>query len=198
MLYMIRHGDTDAIGKRVTGRMAGVHLNRRGQEQASQLVDRLRDVPIARICSSPMERTLETAEPLAKARQLKIETHEALLEIDYGTWTGRSFADLHSDPIWQRYNQLRSITSVPGGESALQVQARMVGWIESLVRDHPDEHVAIFSHADPIKTVVMAYAGLHLDMFHRFDISPASVTAVRIDEHSPCILALNNIGEIPR
>ena len=99
---LVRHGETDAVGKTIVGRMPGVHLNATGRAHARRLAQRLSRLPIRAIYSSPLERALETAEPLARARNLRIQTCEAANELNFGEWTGKTFAELDSLPEWRR------------------------------------------------------------------------------------------------
>ena len=189
--YLIRHGATDAVGHVLTGRIRGIHLNERGRRQAGELPRRFTNVPISAIYASPMERTQETAAPLAASLGLPVQLAEEITEVDYGEWTGRAVQDLLQDAGWQRFNSFRSSTPIPGGESALQIQARVIGFLTAVHRASPQEHIAIVSHGDPIKTAVLHYLGLHLDMFFRFAIDPASVTVVRVTSDDACAVAIN-------
>lgn len=195
--YLIRHGSTDFIGKVLVGRMPGIHLNTEGRIQASRLAERFRGIPISRIYSSPIERARETAEPLSRELGIAVEIAEEVSEVEYGEWTGRPISDLLNDPAWQHYNSFRTGAHVPGGESVLELQNRLAGWLESTRRAHTDERIAVVSHGDPIKAALAHYMGLHLDMFPRFEISPASVSVVQVNDAGACVLALNNSELLP-
>jgi probable phosphoglycerate mutase len=195
--YLIRHANTDFIGKVLCGRMSGFHLNAEGREQAERLAERFRGIGIDSLYSSPLERALETAEPLAKAAGLTVRTTEEVSEVEYGEWTGRAIADLRSGSVWGSYNTFRTAAQIPGGESVLQLQNRIAGWMERIRREQSGERVAVVSHADPIKAAVTHYAGMHLDMFCRFEISPASVTVIQVRDAGPSVLALNSTAELP-
>ena len=190
-LYLIRHGATDSAGHVLTGRAPGIHLSERGSKQAAQLPHRFANVPIAAIYATPLERTQETAAPLAQELGLSVEISEDLTEVDYGEWMGRAVKDLLQDALWNRFNAFRSSTGIPGGESMLQIQTRVVGCLNRIRDSFPDQHIAIVSHGDPIKAAVSHYIGLHLDMFFRFQISPASVTIVRVSSTDAAVIALN-------
>jgi hypothetical protein len=125
-LLLVRHGHTDAAGKRLTGQQRGVRLNGRGRREAERLVERLEGVPIDAILTSPLERCRETAAPLARARGLSPTVHRGLIEVDYGDWTGRSIAQLQRTRLWRSVMHAPSTVRFPGGESMLEVQARMV------------------------------------------------------------------------
>ena len=193
---LIRHGDTDWVGRAFAGRMAGVHLNEAGRLQAAALPDRLARARIGAIYSSPLERALETAGPLAERLRLPVERRERLTEIGVGEWTGQEFAALDAHPLWQRFNRLRSSTRPPGGELMTEVQTRLTLELEELREFHPGECVALVSHADTIRFAIAHYAGIPIDLAHRLEIRPASVSVLAIDETGASILRLNDDGPI--
>lgn len=188
---LIRHGTIDSSGKALAGRMAGVHLNERGRRQAQALATRLAGAGIDAIYSSPMERAVETARPLAESLGLELALEQSLIEIEFGDWTGRSFLELSGNPAFQRFNAFRSTAPVPGGEFMLHAQARMVMGLDELRRRHRHATVAVVSHGDMIKAAVAWYAGIPLDLFQRIEISLASVSAVEIDDDTVRILSIN-------
>ncbi len=197
VFLLIRHGETDYNKKsRIASRLPGVHLNRRGLQQAQQLAEKLADVPIKAIHSSPLERAIETAQPLARALNLEIVPNPGLLETDCGDWQGRSIKKLHRQKIWQSVQQHPSLFHFPGGEWIGECQHRMVQVLETLRLGYTrDDVVACFSHADPIKQVIAYYLGLPLDNFQRLSIDLASVTALQITENASHLFTLNyNLG----
>ena len=191
LFYLIRHATNDLVGKAIAGRGQGIHLNEPGREQAERLAEKLANCGITRIFSSPLERAQETAAPLARILNLKIHILEAIQEIDFAGWTGRTFAELQQDADWRRWNSFRLGARVPDGETILEVQARMVGAIRQLWQKFPNETIAVVSHGDPIHTIIYYYLGVSMDFVHRVEISPASYTVLKLEEWSPQILALN-------
>jgi len=194
IFLLIRHGETDYNKKmHIAGRLPNVHLTRKGHQQAQLLADKLHAAPIKAIYSSPLERTLETAEPLAKALNMEIIPMSGLLETDCGEWQGQSVKKLRRMKIWQSVQQHPALFHFPGGESIAECQHRMVQMIES-VRQKYSEHdlLACFSHADPIKQVVAYYLGLPLDNFQRLSIDVASITALLITDSGSRLIMLNN------
>jgi probable phosphoglycerate mutase len=193
IFLLIRHGETD-YNKRMhlPGRLPNVHLTQKGQQQAQSLADYLAIAPIKAIYSSPLERTMETAEPLAKALRLDIIPTPGLLETDCGEWQGQSVKKLRHLKIWQSVQHHPSLFHFPGGESISECQYRMVQVLESLRLQHaPQDLVACFSHADPIKQVVAFYLGLPLDNFQRLYIDLASITVLQISESGSRLVMLN-------
>lgn len=194
---LIRHGTTSANGVRLSGRRAGVHLDARGRAEADALAERLSVLPIAAIYSSPLERTLQTADPIARLLGLQVVIREELLEIAFGDWTDRTFAELDQEPAFRRFNALRSCAPVPGGEFMLQAQARMVLAMQALRAAHPRQCIALVGHGDMIRGAIAYYAGIPLDLFQRIEISPASVSIVELGDSAVRILAINHSADLP-
>ena len=182
--YLVRHGACAGLGEKLWGRTAGVCLNEEGKRQVQELAARFKDLGIDAVYSSPLERARETAEAIARSAQLEVNQIDAFNEIDFGDWTGKSFAELSGDERWQRFNSERSVASVPGGESFLDVQARVVAELERLSQQHPGERVVIVSHADVIKAAAGYFAGTPIDQLQRVEISPCSVSEIVIHKEA--------------
>jgi broad specificity phosphatase PhoE len=193
LIYLIRHGTNDYVATgRLAGRTPGVHLNEKGRAESELLALALAKCSINCIWSSPLERARETAAPLAKSLNLEINVSDALLEIDFGKWIGRKFDELQAnDADWQRWNQYRSGGKAPDGETFLQVQQRMVGLLEAVRRDRPHDRIAVFTHGDPLRSVVQYYMGMSLDLFHRMEIRPASYSAIELTDWGARLQSLN-------
>lgn len=194
---LIRHAVTDATDKRLVGRSAGVRLNEQGRAQAQALAERLSTAPIAAIYSSPLERTLETAEPMVRLLGIDAVPCEDFLEVEFGEWTDAAFDQLSGELSFQRFNSFRSCSRIPGGEFMLQAQSRMVIGLDRLRASHPQQTVAVFSHGDMIKAAIAYYAGIPLDLFKRIEISPASISVVEIDDDTVRLLTVNDTGTVP-
>ena len=195
-LLLIRHALTDSVGKRLSGRLPGVPLNAIGREQAQKLAARLTHLPLSAIYSSPLERAVETAEPVAQSHQLQPIISEDFLELNFGDWTNATFEELQGQTQFQHFNTFRSNTRIPGGEMMLEAQTRIIAGIEKLYQQHSQQTIAIVSHSDLIKAALAYYAGIHLDMFQRIEISPASVSVIQIFAETAKILVINDTGEI--
>ena len=180
-LLLIRHGINDMVGqKRLAGWLPGVHLNDEGRAQAEALAERLRDMPIRTIYCSPLERTRETAEPLARVKELPVEIREGLGEVRYGDWTGKPLEELAKDDLWRVVQVYPSGMRFPGGDSMRAMQARIVNEIEAIAADHPRQIIAIVIHADLIKAALAHYLGVHFDLFQRISVNPASVSVIQL------------------
>lgn len=195
--YFIRHAAHGLLGRILAGRMPGVHLSAQGQTQAEALAQALSHLPITAVYSSPLERAQETAAPLARALGREVQICMEIQEMDFGEWTGAQFDTLAGDLHWSYFNTYRSGTGAPGGERMLEVQARMIAAVDCLRHAHPEEHIALIGHGDPIKAALAYFLGVHLDLFQRIEISPASVSAVEIADWGPRVLYVNRTIDLP-
>jgi probable phosphoglycerate mutase len=141
-----------------------------------------------------MERTRETAAPIARAVGRRVRTAHGLIECDFGKWTGRRLKELSRLKAWRSVQRQPSTFRFPGGESFAEMQARITGQIADLVADHPGETIVCVSHADPIKAALSAALGSPLDMFQRLVVGPCSVSAVLHTDDHPVVLSLNSSG----
>jgi broad specificity phosphatase PhoE len=176
--------------------MPDVHLSQDGRMQAELLPERLTDVPVGAVYCSPLERTRETGRTLADARGLPLQLCDGLLEIDYGDWTGRHLDELRGDETWRQWNTFRSGHRPPRGESTIEIQARVMSQLVRLKERHGDECVALITHGDIIKAALAYCTGAPLDLFHRVEISPASISVLMIADHGPWVACINNTGSL--
>jgi len=194
--YLIRHGEVAATPGVLYGRTPGIHLSEYGRHQARTMAQRFHDIPVRAIYSSPLERAIETAEPLSESLSLPVTIHEGFSEVDYGEWSGRVFSELENDPQWLFYKTDRTKAQIPGGENILSLQERFVKSMAQVQREHPLDNIVVVSHQDPIKTAVAYFLGLHLNMFLNFEIGHTSISVIRQDDNSARVLTLNNVGRL--
>jgi probable phosphoglycerate mutase len=192
LLYLVRHGENDWTGKRLPGWHKGIHLNSRGKAQAEALAGAFEGIRLAAVYSSPLERTVETAAPLARARKLRVRLRPGLGEIRVGAWEGRSLAALRKLKVWSVVQRAPSLMRFPGGESFAEVQARMVSELEGLRERHPKATIVCFSHADPIRLAIAYYIGLPIDSFQRLSIAPASISLLALTADHCRLLLFND------
>jgi probable phosphomutase (TIGR03848 family) len=204
LAILVRHGRTAANTDGVlAGRTPGVHLDDTGRTQAAALGERLAGLPLARIVSSPLERTMETAQEIARAQSRspkpRIRRDKGLIECGYGEWTGRKLKDLAKQKLWTTVQHHPSAVMFPGGESMVEMQTRAIASVRRWDAEVQQEvgsggvWVAV-SHGDVIKAVVADALGLHLDQFQRIVIGPASVCVIEYTERRPFVLHVNDTG----
>ena len=199
---LIRHAINEWVKTgRLAGWTAGVHLNEDGQKQATALGERLANIPLTAIYSSPLERTMETAQAVAAHHQnLKIQTNEGIGEVQFGKWQGKKIKKLAKKKKWHIVQHTPSRMTFPEGEAMRDVQMRAVNAIETLYQEYQDNEkaiIALFSHSDVIKMVVAHYLGMHLDVFQRIVISPASISVLLLDDGRPFLAKINDTSHNP-
>jgi probable phosphoglycerate mutase len=202
VVLLVRHGRTPTTGKVLPGRAPGLHLSEEGREQAEAVAGRIaaleaagQRAPVA-VYASPLERTTETARPIARRLGLRVRTERGLLECDFGDWTGAKLATLSAKPEWSQVQRCPSGFRFPGGESFLEMQARMSAAISRLLQRHRGETVVAVSHADPIKAALASAAGTPLDLFQRLVVAPCSVSALAYGAAGPYVLTLNSTASL--
>ena len=184
---------TPTTGRVLPGRARGLHLSDDGRRQAEAVATRIAAVPrVAAVYTSPLERACETAAPIARACGRALRVERGLLECDFGDWTGQSLRRLARKPEWKAVQRHPSGFRFPGGESFVEMQARVTGTLGRLIARHKGQTLVAVFHADPIKTAVAHALGIHLDLFQRIMIMPASVTAIAYRDQGPVVLTVNS------
>ena len=188
-VLLVRHGRTPSTGKVLPGRAPGLHLSEEGRAQAQVAADRiaaLKGKPVA-VYASPLERTRETAAPIAKALGLKVQRERGLLECDFGDWTGKQLSTLSKKPEWATVQRFPSGFRFPGGESFAEMAARSFETVQKIVA---------VSHADPIKAILATAQGTPLDLFQRLVVSPCSISALVVSPGGCHVLAVNQTPDL--
>jgi probable phosphomutase (TIGR03848 family) len=192
-VILVRHGRTSAnVSGVLAGRAPGVRLDDNGLAQAERSAARLAGVPVAAVVSSPLERCRQTAQAVLRAqraagRTLRLATDKGLTECDYGEWQGRPLSELAKQPLWKVVQTQPSAVTFPGGESMAAMQARVVDAVRrrdtAVEKEHGPAAVWVAVLADAL--------GMHLDLFQRLHVDPASISIVRYTAPRPFVLATN-------
>ncbi|WP_313663298.1 MSMEG_4193 family putative phosphomutase [Cellulosimicrobium cellulans] len=198
-VLLVRHGRTTANASGIlAGRAEGVALDAMGRDQAARAAGRVAGVPLARVVTSPLERCRQTAQALLDHQTVTPElvTEQGITECDYGQWQGRALKDLAQEPLWSVVQTQPSAAVFPDGESLAAMQARSVEAVrrhdaEVAARHGADAVWAAVSHGDVIKSVLAGALGMHLDLFQRIVVGPASISIVRYGQHRPEVVAVN-------
>jgi broad specificity phosphatase PhoE len=191
-VFFVRHAAHDELGIRLSGRTSTVRLNSTGVDQARSLARYFAHQPVNDIFTSPLDRSLLTAEEIARRCGRPVQIEEALNEIDFGDWSGRTFESLDCEPLWRQWNELRDVTRAPGGECMQDVQARILRWLERI--DDGRTAIVAVSHADVIKATVAIALGLPADSYWRFDVDPASITTLTREGNVLRLTSLNGVA----
>ncbi len=198
VVLLVRHGVTPTTGKMLPGQAAGLHLAEKGRAQAEAAAQRiagLAKAPTA-VCASPLERTRETAAPIARVLGLRVRTAPGLVEVDVGAWTEKPLSRLYRNPAWPTVQRWPAGFRFPGGESFAEMSVRAMDTVLGLVADHPGQTIVAVSHADPIKAIVAAAAGMPLDLLQRLVVSPCSISALLFTAGGPVVLCVNSTGTL--
>jgi len=198
-VILVRHARSTANTSGIlAGRTPGVLLDETGQDQAARTGERLATLPLAAVVSSPLERCRQTAREIVERQPgaVSVRLEEDLTECDYGSWQGRTLADLAEEDLWSVVQRQPSAAVFPGGESLVSMHARAVSAVRRLdaqiEAEHGPEAVwAVVSHGDLIKAVLADALGLHLDLFQRIHVHPASASVVRYTRTQPHVIATN-------
>ncbi|MDF2731422.1 MAG: hypothetical protein K0S92_47 [Desertimonas sp.] len=194
-VLLVRHGLTESTGSVLPGRTPGLNLSDTGRTQAQRAAELIADgTTVDAVYTSPLERTRQTAAPIAAATGRRAKVDSGLMECDFGEWTGEKLSSLMKRPEWATVQRAPSSFRFPGGESFVEMQLRIVSTIERLRAAHPGGTIVCVSHADPIKAAIAQSIGTHLDLFQRIVISPASVSVLAFASGSPIVLSVNSTG----
>ena len=190
---LIRHGENDYFKQgRLAGRLPGIALNQQGRQQVQVLREKLASAPIRAIYSSPLERAMETAGPIASSCSLEVTPRSGLLEVDIGEWQGQTLKRLRRLKDWKIVQTAPSRMQFPAGETFFEAQTRICHELEALTKLHDEKDLLVcVSHSDPIKLAVAYFIGLPLDLFQRLHVAPASITILQIGSQGSNLLALN-------
>lgn len=179
--FLIRHATNDFTGKRLIGRRPGVHLNAEGRRQADLVAQTLKDLPIKAVYSSPLERAVETAQPLAALLGLEVGVRPGLMEVDFGVWVGKTLKQMKRMRLFKDIMEQPAAVQFPGGETFSAAQERICSELEALNTLHgEDDLVAVFSHADVIRLAAAAYLDMPLNRFQRLSAEPTSITTLHL------------------
>ncbi|MCW4464270.1 MSMEG_4193 family putative phosphomutase [Glutamicibacter sp. MNS18] len=198
-VILVRHGRSTANASGIlAGRAEGIGLDRIGKDQAALTGERLASVPLVSVVSSPLERCRQTARFILdrQAGSPGTPIDPDLIECDYGQWQGRTLDDLATENLWKVVQSQPSAATFPGGESLATMQARSVAAIRRHDAAFESKHGpgavwAAVSHGDIIKSILADALGMHLDMFQRLTVGPASVSIVHYGTHRPSVHAIN-------
>jgi probable phosphomutase (TIGR03848 family) len=178
-ILLVRHGQNDMVGKKLAGRLPGVNLNEQGEAQARRLAAELASLPIKAVISSPLARAQQTAEPVARIHNLPVEINPGLLEIDFGTWQGKSIKQLRRSKLWKTVQECPSTFRFPEGETFIAAQSRITETLGEVSAAYAEKDLIVcVGHCDMIRLAVAFFLDMPLDAFQRLQIAPVSVTVL--------------------
>jgi broad specificity phosphatase PhoE len=185
------NGETETSGEDGTGgerwRLASIFTRSRSKPPPEPT-----GPTVTAVYASPLLRTRETAAPIAARLGHDVLADEGLIELDVGHWTGIELKAARKRKEWATIQRYPSGFTFPGGESFVDMQARITGTLARLSAAHPGETIVAVSHADPIRAAVAHAMGTHLDLFQRVVVSPCSITAIAYSDEGPTVLTVND------
>jgi len=194
-ILLIRHGDTDYVDEALAGRIDSP-LNLLGIQQSEAIANAIKHLPIQAIYTSPLIRTQQTAEPLAKLLNLEININHELNQVNFGKWQGMDFDELVQDPDWKLFRENPASVKIPGGEDSSMVRERVSNAIHLLSQQYEEEEIiAIFSHGSIIRHTISYFIGLPVNNSNQIQIAPASISTLMVRERNGKLLHLNQ--ELP-
>lgn len=198
-VVLIRHAHSEANEKGIlSGRISGVHLSATGRKQSQELIVRLGAIKIAQLRISPLERCAQTIAPWWSNHGernnpgVEILEDQNLLEVDYGSWSGKKLAVLSRHKLWKTVQHQPSSMYFPSGEGLAAMQERAMRAVHESISSQRKGAILLVSHGDVIKAIVASCLGMHLDLFQRIVIDPASITIIDFDGTEPRITLLND------
>jgi broad specificity phosphatase PhoE len=192
IIYLVRHGKTDFLGRKLCGNLPGIHLNEEGRGQAQKAADYLGNFPIKAIYSSPIERAMETAQIIGDQSKRTVNAVDFLREIHFGDLQGMDEKELLDHPLWKRFNSHPEGVSFPNGESVAEVQTRVAKGLELLSQQYArDDQLICVAHSEVLRLAICWLLDLPLDHFHRLTIDPASVSKLELTPERKKLRLLN-------
>ncbi len=196
-IFLLRHALSVANDSGVlAGQISGIALSKAGQEQAKNLIERIGEVKFDSLRVSPMQRCQETIAPWVESpfgsgiSQYLLD--DQIIEMDYGTWSGKKLSKLSREKLWKDIQSRPSKVTFPGGEKFTSMQKRAFRTIEELGKAKKGSSHLIVSHGDVIKAIIAAALKMKLDDFQSLIIDPASVTVLDFDGQTSRLVAYND------
>jgi probable phosphoglycerate mutase len=190
-VFFVRHVPHSLQDQMQVGRMDGITLGEDAPPRLARLAERFKLENLAAVYASPIHRTQVTAHAIADPKGLEVQTRDGLIEIDAGEWEGKTFEEMQADPRHHPWNTARSVNRIPGGETMLEMQVRMISVVEEARRAHPGEKVLLVSHGDPIKAALLYLVGLPIDSYDKITVDPASISTVAVGDWGSKLIRLN-------
>ncbi len=198
-LYLIRHGQTEYNKNHIFQGTTDNGLNSFGFKQAEMIADFFKKINVDEIYSSPLNRVLETAKPLSKAKNVPVKILDEFYEVDCGLWEGEKWEVLveeHKEDL-KRW-LLEGDFKAPQGESLLDVYKRVEQRLFSLISSpEEDKTIVVFAHGGVNRAVICHLLGIPIDRAFRFEQENACINKFIIHHnYPPRVVFLNYTGHL--
>ncbi|HKL13240.1 MAG TPA: alpha-ribazole phosphatase [Halanaerobiales bacterium] len=193
-IVLVRHGETEwNKNSRYQGVM-DVDLNEKGQKQAQQLYEFLKDEEFDTIYSSTLKRAYETIQDIAKYQNKEVITIADLMEIDFGKWEGLTFSEIEKDypDLAKKWAKDPTCCKPPEGEHIKEVEQRVGKTIDKIVDDNPDQKILIATHGGIVRIVFAYLLDLPLSRIFSIEVENVSISRIKFYKHYPVVKLLNS------
>jgi broad specificity phosphatase PhoE len=193
-VFLIRHGITAWHRERKVLGHRDVALNDEGMAQAEAVAEAVSALPISEVLSSPLVRSLQTAELIGKAFGIEVARDPRLIDLRVGKWEGMTYEQVAEHSEYQEFIADPLSERIPGAESLHDVKTRAVAAIEQAIEDNPSgDGIAVVTHAGIIRVLLTHYLGSPPANYHRIRVSPGSISVLQFsDGHElPRVVAVN-------
>jgi probable phosphomutase (TIGR03848 family) len=196
-LVLLRHAHSTANDAGIlSGQLPGISLSAKGRKQAEALIERIGASTFDSIRVSPMQRCEETISPWVNSKFSKgmksYRIDESLIEMNYGSWSGRKLSSLSREKMWKEIQERPSSVQFPDGERMKAMQKRAISSISSALAEKKNGTHLFVSHGDVLKAIVASLLKMKLDDFQSLVIDPASLTVIDFDGSKSRLLAFND------
>lgn len=182
-VYLVRHAESVANTQGIyQGQTYDTGLSPLGYRQAIQLAGYFKDLPLDAIFTSPLKRTLFTAQLVSVKKGTPVVIDHRLIETNHGQWEGVAKPDIvaHWPQIYSAWQTAPSTVTFPGGESFLDTKNRILLWWEDISKHQGD--ILVVTHDNIIRILLAHLSNLQLDQIWDLDLFPASVTIIHQDQ----------------
>ncbi len=193
-VYVVRHGQTAWNLEEVFRGRMDIPLDDTGKKEVHLAGEALKKETIHAIYSSPLSRSMETAENIAKFQNIKVEPCEAIIDISYGEWEGVSLIEVQKKypDLYELWIKEPHKVKFPGGESLEEVRMRTMDTIKNLLEKHEDENIALVAHRVPNKVISCSALGIDNSNFWRIQQDTASTNLFTYKDGQWIISYLND------
>jgi broad specificity phosphatase PhoE len=194
-VYLVRHGETAPNKNGIALGRADVPLTEHGQWQAGRIADALGGLPVAAVFSSPLQRAVETARPVAERLGIAPEVREGLIEMDVGALDGLPYARMreeYADLLVEWMGPRCAEVLMPGGERLVDVAARSWDALGEIAAAHDGAEVVVVSHNFVILVTLARAAGLDISSFRKFRHEVGAVSIIELRDGAASILSMND------
>lgn len=197
-IYIVRHGETAWNRDKIFRGHFDVPLNKNGKEQAKLTAEYFKDKTISEVYTSPLSRAFETAKILLDETNGNLNYSDALLDINYGDWTGLSEEEVAGrwPEIYRTWCINPCTVNIPHGDSLEEVFQRSFTFLEEIVRKHYNQSVVLLTHRVVNKLLIIGMLGLHIAKFPFISQGNCCINEFEWMKKGYIVNSINNISHL--